>query len=119
MWVGIGCGGLFLLSAIGGGLAWYFTMKAAEEAIAAASAFSAPAPPPGSPAASPTDASGAPVNGACAKAVACCRKIMQKTSAGAQAEAGCLGLKQLSEADCQAPLNGYIQSAKLLGASCD
>jgi hypothetical protein len=110
---------LFLLSAIGAGVAWYFTLRAAQEAVAAASALAAPLSPPGSPAAAPTDASGTPTGGACAKAVACCRKIIQKTNAGAQAEAACLGLKQLSEADCQAPLNGYQQSAKLLGTTCD
>lgn len=116
MWVGIGCGGLFLLSAIGGGLAWYFTMRAAQEAIAAASAF---APPGSPPAGTPSDASGSSAGGTCAKAVACCVKIIQKTNAGAQAEAACQGLKQLKDTDCQTPLNGYQQSAKLLGTTCD
>jgi hypothetical protein len=127
MWVGIGCGGLFLLSAIGGGLAWYFTMRAAQNALAAMSAAAAPLTPPATPGAAPdakpadgaTDSAGGPVNGACAKAAECCRKIVQKSNAGAQAEAGCLALKQLTEATCQQPLQTYQQSAKLLGVNCD
>jgi hypothetical protein len=59
------------------------------------------------------------VNGACAKAAECCRKIMQKNNAGAQGEAGCLAMKQLSEADCAQPLQAYRASSKLLGVSCD
>lgn len=127
MWVGIGCGGLFLLSAVGGGLAWYFTMRAAQSAIAAMSAAAAPLAPPATPGATPdakpadgaTDSAGSPVGGACAKAAECCRKIVQKSNAGAQAEAGCLAMKQLTEATCQQPLQTYQQSAKLLGVNCD
>ena len=127
MWVGIGCGGFFLLSAVGGGLARDFTMRAAQNALAAMSAAAAPLTPPGAPGASPdakpadgaTDSAGGPVNGACAKAAECCRKIVQKSNAGAQAEAGCLAMKQLTEATCQQPLQTYQQSAKLLGVSCD
>lgn len=59
------------------------------------------------------------MNGACAKAAECCRKIIQKSNAGAQAEAGCLAMKQLPEASCQQPLQTYQQSAKLLGVNCD
>jgi hypothetical protein len=127
MWVGIGCGGLFLLSAIGGGLAWYFTMRAAQTALASLSAAAAPLAPPASPGAAPatptadgaTDSAGGPLNGACAKAAECCRKIVQKSNAGAQAEAGCLAMKQLTEATCLQPLQTYQQSAKLLGVNCD
>jgi hypothetical protein len=128
MWVGIGCGALFLLSAIGGGIAMYMAKKAADNALAALSAAAAPLAPPNSPGATPSDAkpddgakdsAGSPVGGACAKAAECCRKIVQKSNAGAQAEAGCLAMKQLTEATCQQPLQTYQQSAKLLGVSCD
>jgi hypothetical protein len=120
LFVGIGCGGLFLLSLIGGGVAFYMAKKATENAIAAVSAAAAPLAPPGSPAADgATDSSGAPVNGNCAKAAECCRKIIVKSNAGAQAEAGCLAMKQLTEATCEQPLQTYRQSAKLLGLSCD
>jgi hypothetical protein len=122
MWVGLGCGGLFLLSAIGGGIAVYMAKKATENALASASsAFGAPLTAPGATATpgSGTDSSGAPVSGACAKAVECCRKIIQKTSPGAQNEAGCLALKQLPEANCQLPLTTYQKSATLLGLTCD
>jgi hypothetical protein len=124
MWVGLGCGGLFLLSTIGGGLAWYFTMRAAQNVLAAASAYAPSGAVPGSTAATPTadgatDSAGGPANGDCAKAAECCRKIVQKSNAGVQAEAGCLAMKQLTEATCAQPLQTYRQSAKLLGVSCD
>jgi len=125
MWVGIGCGGLFLLSAIGAVVAVFMAKRAAESGLAALSAAAASAAAPLAPGAAPpaadgaTDSSGTPVNGACAKAAECCRKIIQKSNAGAQAEAGCLALKQIPEASCQQPLQTYRQSAKLLGVSCD
>jgi hypothetical protein len=126
MWVGIGCGGLFLLSSIGGGLAWYFTYRAAQNALATASALAAPlAPPattpgdPSAPTTGETDSGGTPVAGTCARAVECCRKIIQKSNAGPQGEAGCLSLKQLTEAQCALPLTTYQRSAQLLGVKCD
>ena len=123
MWVGIGCGGLLFLSLAGAGVAFYMAKKATENAFAAVSAAAAPLSPPASPGApaadGATDSSGAPLNGACAKATECCRKIVRKSNAGAQAEAGCLAMKQLDEATCQQPLQTYRQSAKLLGVSCD
>ncbi len=122
MWVGIGCGGLLLLSIAGSVVAYFMAKQAAESGLAALSAAAASpaAPTEGAPAADgATDSSGAPVNGACAKAAECCRKIIQKSNAGAQAEAGCLALKQLPEASCEQPLQTYKQSAKLLGTSCD
>ncbi len=127
MWVGIGCGGLFLLSAIGGGIAFYMIRKAAnqvEAAVAAAGATAAPGATPGTTdgaktADGATDSAGSPVGGACAKAAECCRKIVQKSNAGPQAEAGCLAMKQLTEATCVQPLQTYQQSAKMLGVNCD
>lgn len=123
MWVGIGCAGLLFLSLAGAGVAFYMAKKATENAFAAVSAAAAPLSAPASPGApaadGATDSSGAPVNGACAKATECCRKIVRKSNAGAQAEAGCLAMKQLDEATCQQPLQTYRQSAKLLGVSCD
>jgi len=117
LFVGIGCGGLFLLSLIGGGVAFYMAKKATDDAIAAVSAAAAPGAAPAADGA--TDSSGAPANGSCAKAAECCRKIILKSNAGAQAEAGCLAMKQLTEATCEQPLQTYRQSAKLLGVSCD
>lgn len=127
MWVGLGCGGLFLLSLVGGGIAFYMAKKATDSAVAALSAAAAtplapPGTPPGTdakPADGATDSAGSPVGGACAKAAECCRKIVQKSNAGAQAEAGCLAMKQLTEATCVQPLQTYQQSAKLLGVNCD
>lgn len=106
-----------MLSAIGGVVAVFMAKKAAEEQLAALSAAAASpaAPAPGGA----TDSSGAPIGGACAKAAECCRKIIQKSNAGAQAEAGCLALKQLPEANCEQPLQTYRQSSKLLGVNCD
>lgn len=124
LWVGIGCGGLLLLGLLGAGVAWFFTMRAAKSALEAASVFATPLPPPapGAPAASPSgalDSGGSPVGGACARAAECCRRIIQKTNAGAQAEAGCLSFKQLPEENCQLPLSTYQRSAQLLGVKCD
>lgn len=117
LFVGIGCGGLFLLSLIGAGVAFYMAKNATENAIAAVSAAAAPGSPPAANGA--TDSAGGPANGNCAKAAECCRKIIVKSNAGAQAEAGCLAMKQLDEATCAQPLQTYRQSAKLLGVSCD
>jgi len=124
MWVGIGCGGLLALSMIGGAVTFFMAKRAAESGLAALSAAAAPLAPPATPGAPPAadgalDSSGAPANGVCAKAVACCRKLIQKTNAGAQAEAGCLAMKQLRESDCQQPLRAYQQSGKAFGVSCD
>jgi hypothetical protein len=115
LFVGLGCGGLILLSLIGGGVAFYLARQATNDAIAAVSAAAAPGAAPGTG----TDSAGGPANGNCAKAAACCRKIIVKSNAGAQAEAGCLAMKQLDEATCAQPLQTYRQSAKLLGVSCD
>jgi len=117
LFVGLGCGGLFLLSSIGAGVAFYMAKKATDDAFAAVSAAAAQGSPPSADGA--TDSSGAPANGSCAKAADCCRKIIVKSNAGAQAEAGCLAMKQLTEATCEQPLQTYRQSAKLLGVSCD
>jgi hypothetical protein len=124
MWVGIGCGGLFLLCAIGVPIGVYFVrtkmQAAALEQLSAAAAPLAPPASPGAPAADgATDSAGGPVGGACAKAAECCRKIVQKSNAGQQAETGCLAMKQLPEATCVQPLQTYRQSAKLLGVNCD
>jgi hypothetical protein len=121
LFVGIGCGGLFLLASIGGGIAFYMAKKATDNAFAALSAAASPGNPPSSPATADgaTDSAGGPANGNCAKAADCCRKIIVKSNAGAQAEAGCLAMKQLDEATCAQPLETYRQSAKLLGVSCD
>lgn len=116
LFVGLGCGGLFLLSLIGAGVAFYMAKKATDDAFAVVSAAASGAAPAADGA---TDSSGAPANGNCAKAAECCRKIIVKSNAGAQAEAGCLAMKQLTEATCEQPLQTYRQSAKLLGVSCD
>jgi hypothetical protein len=113
---------LFLLSAIGGGVAWYLTMRAAQNALAAVSAAASPIAPPTSPGAAPTsspDSGGVALSGACAKAAECCKKIVQKSNAGQQAETACQAMKQLTDATCAQPLQTYRQSAKLLGVSCD
>jgi hypothetical protein len=117
LFVGLGCGGLLLLLLIGAGVAFYMAKSATERAIAAASAAASPGVTPTANAT--TDSAGGPANGNCAKAAACCRKIIVKSNAGAQAEAGCLAMKQLDEATCAQPLETYRQSAKLLGVSCD
>ena len=120
MFVGLGCGGLFLLATIGGGIAFYMAKKATDNAFAALSAGASPGSPPGAAAADgATDSAGGPANGSCAKAADCCRKMLVKSHACADAEAGCLALKQLDEATCAPQLQTYRQSAKLLGVSCD
>lgn len=97
--------------------------KAAEDAMAQVGAAAASLNPPSAPApAAPdraADSPGAAVGGACAKAADCCRKFIQKSKAGAQAQAGCSALEQLADATCEQPLQTYRQSAKLLGVNCD
>jgi hypothetical protein len=95
-------------------------MRAAQDVLAAASAYAPSGAAPGGTAAAPA-ANGASDSGSgdCAKAAECCRKIVQKSNAGAQAEAGCLAMKQLTELTCAQPLQTYRQSAKLLGVNCD
>lgn len=109
-----------LLAAGAGVAAYFFVSNKMEEAGLALSAAAAAGGAPAVPGAGTgTDSSGAPLGGACAKAAECCRKIMQKQSAGAQSEAGCLALKQLPEASCEQPLQAYKQSSALLGVNCD
>ena len=110
---------MFLLTVLGGGIAFYMAKKATDNAFAALSAAASPGSPPSSPGDGATDSAGGPANGNCAKAADCCRKIIIKSNAGAQAEAGCLAMKQLDEATCAQPLQTYRQSAKLLSVSCD
>ena len=110
---------MFLLTSIGAGIAFYMAKKATDNAFAALSAGAAAGSPPSTAANGATDSAGGPANGNCAKAAECCRKIIVKSNAGAQAEAGCLAMKQLDEATCAQPLQTYQQSAKLLGVSCD
>jgi hypothetical protein len=128
MWVGIGCGGLFLLSAVGGVIAFVMAKRAADTVLAQAGALAgggstgtgdSSGTGTGTGTSTGTDSNGGPAGGACAKAAECCRKFVHKSNAGAQAEQGCLMLKQLPEANCTQPLATYQQSAKLLGVSCD
>jgi len=119
MWVGLGCGGLLLLS-LAGGIASYFYMRsqvsAIESTIAAASAAAtadgaSPGAVPGLPATlSPT----------CAKAVACCKATMAKTAGAnaAAAEQACNGIGLLSEDVCAKQYEGQKRAATVVGASC-
>lgn len=104
LWIGIGCGALLVLSLVGGALAYYFTMRAAKSAFEGIASSVAP--------------SGAAPGAACGLAVECCRKVNQKTGAGAQADSACQGLAALSEAQCQLSLTAYQRSAELLGLKC-
>lgn len=63
--------------------------------------------------------SGATTNApTCLKAVACCRKVMEKTNGSASA---CDTLKgsYMTDASCQPPLESYRKTARALGTTCD
>ncbi|HEX2875973.1 MAG TPA: hypothetical protein VHP33_32205 [Polyangiaceae bacterium] len=60
-----------------------------------------------------------PAIGTCAKAAACCSKVIKRSRGGAPAEAGCAALTQLPEASCVHPLQTSRESAKALGLRCD
>jgi len=112
LWVGIGCGGLLLLS-IGGGIAAYFYMRsqvsAVESAVAAASAAAAGESP-------------APSNLTpnCVKAIACCKATMAKTAGAnaAAAEQACNGIGILADDVCLKQYEGQKRAATVVGASC-
>src|SRR6478736_1127014 len=119
MWVGLGCGGLLLLS-LAGGIASYFYVRsqasAIESAIAAASAGAtgtgaSPGAVPGTPATlTPT----------CAKAVACCKANAAKAAGvnAAAVEQACSGIGLFTEDVCAKQYEGYKRAATVLGASC-
>jgi len=113
LWVGLGCGGLLLLS-LGGGVAAYLYMRsqvsAVESAVAAASAAVAGE--------SPTTPSNLTPN--CAKAVACCKATMAKTAGpnAAAAEQACNGIGLLADDVCVRQYEGQKRAATVVGASC-
>lgn len=113
LWLGLGCGGLLLLS-LGGGIAAYFYMQsqvsAVESAVAAASAAAAGETPAAPSNLSPT----------CAKAIACCKATMAKTagSNAATAEQACNGIGLLADDVCVKQYEGQKRAATVVGASC-
>jgi len=114
LWVGLGCGGLLLLS-IGGGIAGYQFMRsqvsAVESAVAAASA-----------AVAGETTGGAPVTltPSCGKAVACCKATMAKTAGpnAAAAEQACNGVGLLSDDICAKQYEAYKRAATVVGVTC-
>jgi len=110
LWVGLGCGGLLLLS-LGGGLAGYLYMRsqvsAIESAVAAASAAVS--------AASPTT-----LSPSCIKAITCCKATIAKTSSAnaAAGEQACNGLGLLSDDVCARQYEGQKRAATVVGAIC-
>ncbi len=123
LFVGLGCGGLILLS-IAGSVAFYFYMKSkvsdAETAIAnlAASGAAVGAPTPGT-----TDTATAPIlSAACAKAAACCTAIATKTSpaSAALAAQGCARTyASFADAMCAQQHANLKRAAATMGATCE
>jgi hypothetical protein len=115
LWVGLGCGGLLLLS-IGGGIAGYLYMRsqvsAVESAVAAASAVVA-----GDPSAATPTTTATPT---CAKAVACCKATIAKTagSNASIAEQACNRVALLPENVCEKQYEAYKQAATMVSAIC-
>jgi hypothetical protein len=114
--VGLGCGGLILLGAVGG-IASYFYMKSkvndAETAIANLASAGAGG--------FPTPAAGT-VSAICAKTIACCKAITEK-SAGpsntALVDQACNGIGLLSDVQCTQQYNALKTSAAAVHATCD
>jgi hypothetical protein len=113
MWLGLGCGGLLLLSAVGSAVVYYALASAADElteqAVKATSGN-------GSPASTSTSSSG---SGTCDKATACCKAVVQKSGGDAAALAGCDNFKQVPELGCAQSLDTFKKSAAVLGVSCE
>lgn len=118
IWVGIGCGVLVLLGAIGGVVSFILARRAADNvekqidiaATSVAAGASALSAVTGNAASTP----------ACASAIACCKLTVAKT-AGANApaiEQACSGLAMLSDAQCTAQLDAYKRAALALGFTC-
>ncbi len=116
LWVGLGCGGLLLLS-LAGGIAGYLYMRsqvsAVESAVAAASAAVA------------GQASGAPASTstltpACGQAVTCCKATMAKTAGpnAVAAERACDGIGLLSDDICVKQYEAYKRAATVVGVTC-
>jgi len=115
LFVGLGCGALILLG-IAGSVASYFYMKSkvsdAEQAIAnygtgGAGVLAAPA--------------AGSVSATCAKAIACCKAITEK-SAGtntALVDQACNGIGLLADTQCLQQYNALKTSAAAVHATCD
>lgn len=115
LFVGLGCGGLILLGAAGA-IASYFYVKGkvddAEGALsklASGGAGSLAAPAPGS------------VSATCAKTIACCKAITEKSAGqnSALADQACNGIGLLSDAQCLQQYNALKTSAAAVHATCE
>ena len=121
IWVGIGCGVLVLLGAVGGIVSIIVARRAADNVekqidIAATSVAAGASALSGV-----TGVTGnAPSTATCASAIACCKLTVAKT-AGANApaiEQACSGLALLSDTQCTAQLDAYKRAAVALGFTC-
>jgi hypothetical protein len=112
LWLGLGCGGLLLLS-VGGGIAGYLYMRSQVSAIESAVAAASAAVSAGSPTA-PT------LTPSCIKAVACCKITIAKTASAnaAAGEQACNGIGFLSDDVCARQYEGQKRAAAVVGAIC-
>jgi hypothetical protein len=124
LFVGLGCGALGLIAVA---IAAFIFIEAKrrydEVSSTVASALSSVA----APVASNAPGGGAPVAGACGRALACCRAIVEKSTTAQAAETRSQALKAcdnfltpgILDATCQQALDGYRSTASVLGARCD
>ena len=113
LWLGIGCGGLLLLS-LAGGIAGYFFLRGqvddAESAIKAAASAAAVGAPT-----TPAVKAG----GTCGKAQACCEAIAKKNANGQLAKQACAAYGTLGDSVCAQQYAALKQTATALGGSCE
>ncbi len=116
IWVGVGCGVLFVLGGIGGVVAFFAVRQksndvqkqielAASGVALGASAIAAPS---------------VPATGVCAKTVACCQTIASKSGSNAPlAVQACAAYGSLSDAVCAQQYPALKRTAAAMGGSCE
>jgi hypothetical protein len=126
LWVGLGCGGLLLLSIIGSVVSYWYVRSQAQAALDQASALQGNAEAVAAAAVAAAAVAGATTavtldpTGECTKAYACCVSIATKNG-GATAATVCEAFKHPSQngAACAAQMINYREVAKAIGVTCD
>lgn len=113
LWVGLGCGSIFVLGVIVVVAAVYWLKTRTNAALEELQKLQSSA--------APVEAGGAELAGDCKPAYACCKLIAEKSTGGSAALQACEVFKTAAypQATCTAALGGYRKAAEALGVRCD
>jgi hypothetical protein len=116
IWVGLGCGVLFLLGAVGGVIAFLSARSKQAEAEKQVEAVASSIAQGASTALTPA----VPASGVCAKTVACCQAVASKSGSNADlAVKACAAYANLSDAVCAQQYPALKQAATAMGGLCE